>query len=72
MRRKYKTKIDRIRSQELRESCSAQPNNEWVKRRREWDNHIRRMDAERLVKISRGNYLQEEYLQDVRKKLEPP
>ena len=28
-----KTKIDRIRSQQIRESCGAQPINEWVKRR---------------------------------------
>ena len=48
-------KIDRIRSQQMRESCNIQPNNEWVERRREWDEHLTRMDAERLVKISKGN-----------------
>ena len=51
-----KTKIDRIRSQQMRESCDFQPINEWVeRRRREWDEHVTRMDAERLVKISRDN-----------------
>ena len=35
-----KTKIDRIRSQQIRESCGIRPTNEWVKRRkREWDQH---------------------------------
>jgi hypothetical protein len=51
-----KTKIDRIRSQQIRESCGIQPINEWVKRRRrEWDEHVTIMGAERLVKISREN-----------------
>ena len=50
-----KTKIDRIRSQQIRESCGIQPINEWVERRREWDQHVTRMDAERLFKISRDN-----------------
>ena len=48
--------IDRIRSQQIRESCSIQPINEWVeRRRREWDQHVTSMDSERLVKISRDN-----------------
>ena len=50
-----KTKIDRIRSQQIRESYGVHPINEWMKRRREWDEHVTRMDAERLVKISRYN-----------------
>ena len=51
-----KTKIDRIRSQQFRKSCSIQPINDRVeRRRREWDEHVKRMDAERLVKISRDN-----------------
>jgi hypothetical protein len=50
-----KTKIDRIRSQQIRESCGIQPVNEWVERRREWDEHVTRMDAERIFKISRHN-----------------
>ena len=46
-----KTKIDSIRSQQIRESCGIQPINEWAKRRRrrEWDEHVTRMEAERLV-----------------------
>jgi hypothetical protein len=51
-----KTKIDRIRSKQIRESCGFQTINEWVeRRRRERDQHVTRMDAERLVKISRDN-----------------
>ena len=49
-----KTKIDR--SQQITESCGIQPNTEGMKmRRREWDKHVTRMDAERLVNISRDN-----------------
>ena len=44
-----------MRSQQIRESCCIQCINEWVERRREWDEHVTRMDAERLVKISRDN-----------------
>ena len=40
-----KTKIGRIRSQQIRESFGIQPVNEWVERiRREWDQHTTRMD----------------------------
>ena len=49
-------KIDGISSQEIRESYSIQPINDWVERRRgEWDQHVTRMDAERLVKRSRDS-----------------
>ena len=50
-------KIDRIRSQYIRESCGIQPINESVERirRRKRGEHAIRMDAERLVKISRDN-----------------
>ena len=42
--------------QQIKEFCGIQPINEWVgRRRREWDEHITRMDAERLVKISKDN-----------------
>ena len=51
-----KRKIDRIRSQQIRESCGIQPINEWMKKRREWDEHVTRIDAEQLVKISRDKY----------------
>jgi len=51
-----KTRIDRIRSQQIRESCVIQPTNEWVERRkREWDKHLTRMDAERLDIILRDD-----------------
>ena len=47
-----KTKIDRIRSQQIRESCGVQPINEWVeRRRREWGQHVTRKNAQRLVQI---------------------
>jgi hypothetical protein len=51
-----KTKIDRKRIQQIRESCGIQPMNECVeRRRREWDGYVTRMDADRLVKISMDN-----------------
>ena len=51
-----KTKVDRVRSQQIRESCDIQPINDWMeRRRREWDQHVTRLDAERLFKISREN-----------------
>ena len=50
-----KTKINRIRNQQIRESCGIQSINEWVERRREWDEHVTKIDAERLVKTSRDN-----------------
>ena len=41
-----KTKIDRIRRQQIRESCGIQPIKEWVEgRRREWDERITIMNA---------------------------
>jgi hypothetical protein len=57
---RYSLKIHKIRNQQIRESCGIQPINEWVERRKiteEWDQHVRRMDAERLVKISRNDVL---------------
>ena len=44
-----KPKTDRIRSKQIRETFGIQPINKWVERRREWDEHVRRMDAEGLV-----------------------
>ena len=54
---------------EIRKSCGIQPIHEWMKRRRrrEWDQHVTRMDAERLVKSKGKIYLPEEDIQDVRK-----
>ena len=51
-----RTIIERIRSQQTRESYGIQPINEWVERRRgEWEEHVTRTDSERLVKILRDN-----------------
>ena len=50
-----KTKIDRIRSQQIRKSCGIQPIHECVERRKEWDEHVTRVNAERLVQFSRGH-----------------
>ena len=50
-----KTKLGRIRSQQIRESSGIQPINEWVEKRSEWDQRVKIRDAERLVKISREN-----------------
>ena len=47
-----KTKINRIRNQEVRVSCGIQPI-----RGIEWDGHVTRMDTDRLVNISMGNVL---------------
>ena len=51
-----KTKIDRIRSQKTRESWGNQSINKRMERRK-WGiyENATRMDAERLVKISRDN-----------------
>ena len=63
-----KTKIDRIRNQQISESCCIQPINERVEReRREWAEYATRMNAQRLVKIPKDNILPEENLPDVRK-----
>ena len=52
--RKIVGKQKQIRCQQIRESFGIQNINEWEERReREWDQHVTRMDAERLVKISR-------------------
>ena len=46
-----KTKIDRITSQQIRDSYGIQSINEWVERiRRQWNEILTKMDAERLVK----------------------
>ena len=50
-----KTKMDRIRRKQIKESYGIQPINEWGEGRIEWDKHVTRMDAERLLNISRGN-----------------
>ena len=52
-----RTKIDRIRSQQIRESSCIQPINVWAERRRDWNEHVPRMYAERLIRVSRDNIL---------------
>ena len=61
-----KTKIDKIRSQQIRESCGIQPINEWMKRRSEWDAHVTRMMLSDYLKYQEKIYLRED-LQNVRK-----
>ena len=54
-----KTKIDRMTSQQIKESCGIQLINDWVEgTRREWDEQVTRMDSERLVKISRDKKME--------------
>jgi len=38
-------KIDRMRSQQIRESCGIQRIDDWVERRREWDEYVTTMNA---------------------------
>ena len=44
-----------MRSQRIRETSGIQTNNEWLEKRTEWDKHVTRIHAERVVKISRDN-----------------
>ena len=62
-----KTKINRTRSQQIRESCGIQSINERLERRKECNEHVTRMNAERLVKISRDNIPAIRDLQDARR-----
>ena len=64
-----KTKIDRIRSQQIREPCGIQLINEWERRkiRREWDEHITEWMLRDLLKSQGTIYLPEEDLQGIRK-----
>ena len=39
--------------EQIREFCGIHTINEWVEMMKEWDEYVIRMDAERLVKISR-------------------
>ena len=50
-----KTKIDRIRSQQITESYGIQPINDGWKEEEGWDVHLTRMDAEKLLMISSDN-----------------
>jgi hypothetical protein len=48
-----KTKIDRITRQQIRESCDILFINELIERKRKWDEHVTRLDAETYLK---GHY----------------
>ena len=51
-----KTRLDRVRNEYAREQCEIQPINDWViRRRQEWNDHVSRMDANRIAKITRDN-----------------
>lgn len=46
-----KTRIDRVRNEEVRDTCGVEDISEWVKkRRRQWDEHVERMGEDRIVK----------------------
>uniref|UniRef100_A0AAR5PIR3 Reverse transcriptase domain-containing protein n=1 Tax=Dendroctonus ponderosae TaxID=77166 RepID=A0AAR5PIR3_DENPD len=49
-----KTLLDRARSKDIRTACNVKNINEWVaNRKKEWNEHISRMDHHRLVRIAR-------------------
>lgn len=49
-----KTRLDRIRNQNIREQCQTQDIVRWGReRRRQWNQHISRMGNERIVKAAR-------------------
>lgn len=49
-----KTLLDRERNENIRRSCQVDNINEWVVNRKiEWNEHIHRMDQDRIVKIAR-------------------
>ncbi|XP_045473979.1 uncharacterized protein LOC123680232 [Harmonia axyridis] len=49
-----KTLFDREKSENIRRTCGVENINEWVLgRKREWNDHISRMDEERMVRIAR-------------------
>ena len=54
-----KTKMDRIKKSTNHRILRIQHTsiNEWVERRREWDEHVTRLDAERLIKSQGTIYL---------------
>ena len=59
-----RTKIGKITSQQIRNSCGIKPINQWVEKRgREWDENITRMDAAEL-KSPGEIHPREEDLQD--------
>lgn len=46
-----KTRMDRVRSEDIREICNIQRIEEWiVRRRKEWRSHVEGMEDDRLVR----------------------
>ena len=46
--------MDRIRSDNVRQTCGIDKINDWVlERKKKWNEHIHRMTEERIVKITR-------------------
>ena len=49
-----KTLMDRIRSDNIRQTCGIDKINDWIlDRKKKWNEHIDRMTEERIVKITR-------------------
>lgn len=49
-----KTLLDRERSESIRRTCNVESVNEWtLNRKKEWNEHISRMDDRRMVRIAR-------------------
>ena len=44
------TRLDRMKSEDMREKCGIQKVCEWIKRRAEWYAHLRRLPEDRLVR----------------------
>jgi len=60
MQPKYRRKTlhDRIRSEDLRQQSEIQDIGRWVRQRRKyWNEHVNRMEDNRLVKIAKTNNL---------------
>ena len=50
----FHRKMDRTRSDNIRQTCGIDKVNDWVlERKKKWNEHIDRMTEERIVKITR-------------------
>ena len=52
-----KTLMDRIRRENIRQTCGIDKINDWVLERKKWNEHIDCMIRERIVKITRDKLL---------------
>lgn len=51
------TRRDHIRNDQIREQCKIQPIREWTQiRRQQWNEHVSRMEEDRIARIARDNY----------------